>query len=221
MTVEQAYDEIVRQQSPVVHLSGKTSTGKSTFAHRLADSLGYEVVELDAMVYDGVIDGLGIGRSSGQSVFHEVYKGRDRLDWIEHFLAYTKSYVQQHFPANTKIVLDGALAHPDTVRDFLVLFPGAKMYFFHPANLPVYERYLTERFMKTSETYRAGLPGEFWAKIDQAAFLAFCQSREITPVLHEAIAAYAAESQQASFARFDSLHGVNPHIRLVTIGPQS
>lgn len=47
MTVEELYQTIARQKLPVIYLSGKTATGKSTFGRKLRDSLGYQVIELE------------------------------------------------------------------------------------------------------------------------------------------------------------------------------
>lgn len=55
MTTAEALDELTCSHPPVLHLNGKTSTGKSTFAAVLQERLGYAIIDLDQIMYDDVI----------------------------------------------------------------------------------------------------------------------------------------------------------------------
>jgi hypothetical protein len=211
MSTEEAYHLLLSLQPPTLYLSGKTSTGKSTFAKSLHNDLGYKVIQLDQLVHDSVIKPLGL-TDRGQ-VFVEVYKHRTKTDWIERFVEGTRQAVTQDLAAGQRLVLEGAVANPFTLTQILQAMPGGLFFYFHPKNLKVYERNLTSRFMETTKDHEAGLPARFWKLVDPAVFSQFCKDRQLTPTLAQAIHTYAQSSQAESKARlaafrnqFDNIH---------------
>ena len=84
MTIEVAYRLVTKQQPHLVYVSGKTSTGKSTFAKRLAEEFNYAIIELDQIVLKAVEQ--RFGEASEKSAFIEVYRNRDEREWIDAFV---------------------------------------------------------------------------------------------------------------------------------------
>ena len=84
MTIDEAFMFIKERRPQLVHVSGKTSTGKSTFGARLNRELGYEIVELDKVVVESLVEPLNLADRG--RVFLEVYKHRNRPDWIKRFV---------------------------------------------------------------------------------------------------------------------------------------
>lgn len=215
MSIEEAYHLIQRQQPPILYFSGKTSTGKSTFAQKLQNDLGYEVIQLDQLVRQAVIEPLAL-KDEGQ-VFVEVYKHRTNLDWVERFLTAAQQAISQALRGGHRLILEGALANPQTLKQVLEAAPQSQFFYFHPSNLKTYERNLTSRFLETSETNKAGLPDHFWQLVDQQAFKQFCRDRQLTPALAQAIRTYAQGSQSESKARLAAFHDQFDNILVIEV----
>lgn len=203
MNIEQAYDYIKLQRPELINLSGKTSTGKSTFANRLSNELGYEIIELDQVVRDSVVEAYGI-EDEGQA-FVDIYKDRDRLELIDSFVAATKQKFFESKSDGHPVILDGAVANPQTLKQLLDELASSVIVYLHPIDIDGYRRNITSRFMTASATSNASLPARFWQMVDAAEFTLFCESRVMTTGLQHAIAQYSLESQAESSVRLDNL----------------
>lgn len=213
MTFDQALKKLSEENPDILYLNGKTSTGKSTFAQMLQQARDYRIIKLDEIVIEEVIRPL---RLPGEGeAFEEIYKKRDRTDWIELFITAVEQEVAHTLQHGHKVILDGAVAHPLTLRDMLKSLPSVTFLYFHPANLAHYERNLTERFLTTSKTYNGGLPLRFWRLVDADSFAAFCETRIITDDITQAIKAYATSSQEESIRRLADLRHYFNDIQIV------
>jgi hypothetical protein len=215
MTTAEAFLYVKERQPQFIHVTGKTSTGKSTFSRRLKDELGYEVIDLDAEVDNAVIQPLQL-KQRGQ-VFFEVYKHRNKLDWIERIVVAVQQKMRTYTDNGQRVVVEGAIANVVTLQELLAPFPETEIIYFHPDSLETYRQYLTNRFMLTTPDYHAGLPIAFWELVDDDAFRRFCQDRVPTPHLQKAIRDYAAASQAASKDRLADLQKHFVKIRVVNI----
>ena len=203
MTLEEVYEFVKREKPTCIHLTGKTSTGKSTFARRLSNGLGYNVVELDRIVRAAVIDTLDL-EDEGQ-VFREIYKGSVKADWIDLFIDATHAEIKKYIDAGQKVIIDGAIANLDTLQKILEPYKKLAIIYIHPSDLSIYVSYLTERFKSATLLNNAGLPVSFWELIPKESFKVFCQDGVITEDLRNGIAAYAEKSQQESVERLEAM----------------
>jgi len=202
MTTDQIYQQIVEKKPKVIYISGKTSTGKSTFSRRLRDELGYQVIELEAVLLE-VVEKHGFDE---QSTFRKVLYEQGEFKEKDLFLEATDMIISEALSKNHPLVIEGAVANTQTLRR--ILQPASELYFlyFHPANIDVYIRNLTSRFMQSSKTSYGGLPLKFWQLVNDDEFHVFCDTRKLTPGISSSISRYAQMSQAESLTRLDEFN---------------
>ena len=216
MHIADAFAYVNSEQPDFIHISGKTSTGKSTFAAKFSEELGYEVIELDKIVEESVIKPLGLMPEAG-AVFREIYKVREKPEWIKMFVDASQKIIKEHSASGAKIVIDGAVANIATFQELLAPFPDTKIIFLHPSSLENYERNITSRFMQTKRDYHAGLPLTFWKLVPKEDFEQFCSDRLITPTISKAIKQFAIFSKNSSERRLDDLQSNFENITVVGV----
>jgi predicted kinase len=216
MTVGEAYSLVKSKRPQFVHVTGKTCTGKTTFANHLKNELGYAVIELDELATEAVIEPLGLAVKRGHAMF-ELYKERNELQWIGMLVSSAHQKIQNHIKAGQPVVLDGAVSNLTTLQELLKPFPDTETIYFHPVNPNNYIRFITERFMRTAADYHAGLPVTFWELVDKTEFQRFCQTRIITPGLARSIKTYAMSSMRSSTERLKKFQKVFRDIKLVEV----
>jgi guanylate kinase len=199
MQLEDLYLKLKKEKPPLIYLSGKTCTGKSTFANRLEASLGYEIAELDSVVFESVIKPLGL--TDERSAFAEVYRNDHKREWIEPFVKATQRIISERKNQGQPIVVDGAVANINTIAAIFQKYPDFQFVYFHPYDLDIYSRNLTSRFMLATKDYNSGLPKRFWALIDDKAFSDFCKTHILTDELRNSIHQYAVSSREESEQR--------------------
>jgi hypothetical protein len=215
MTTDEIYDSVKNNKPKIIYVSGKTSTGKSTFTRRLTQDFGYKIIELDQMVLYAVIKPLKLPNDG--SVFVEVYRNRDKRVWIQLFVQVTRDLIKSYLDNKELVIIEGALANPITLQEILAEYPELTFIYFHPKALDTYIRNLTTRFMSTNKQDRAGLPTGFWSMIDPDEFELFCKTREVTEKLNDSIKKYALLSQEESDKRLESFKSHFANIVIVEV----
>lgn len=205
--------ELNETRPQLVHLSGKTCTGKSTLADRLATEFGYSVVRLDDTVNDAVIEQLDL--SDRGSVFVEVYRRRSQPDWIERFVRAAQAQITSALSRGGSVVVDGAIANIETLRELFEPFDGWLMVCLHPKNIEQYCLNLLSRFVLTDANFHAGLPSRFWNMVDEDDFSQFCITREVSQRIVSAIKSYAASSQSESTLRIAAFQEAFANVTVV------
>jgi guanylate kinase len=217
MSIDELYDLIKAKQPPILYLTGKTCTGKSTFSSRLHAASGYVIIELDSVVNEAVIKHLSLQDIEGD-VFVSVYKTADHPEWTDAFVMAARQRIQALLAQGKKVIVDGAIANPGVIRCVFDGLPDRLFIYFHPqAASSDYRRNLTSRFMGTGAHDRNGLPNAFWECIDKALFARFCQDRVLTSRLVQGIADYAQHSAIESATRLESLQAAFPAITIVKV----
>ena len=188
-------DHLEANLPTVVYIAGKTCTGKTTLAKRLADSLSYGVVELDRVVVEEFKPHSVEAR---RELFVHVYRERVRMHLVSRFVDSARAAAAAHL----RCVVDGAIANVETLAE---VFAGMNPFvaYLHPADLATYEERLTQRFITATPSDAAGLPASFWKYIAPESFVRFDESRKLTVDLKKAIAAYARASQAESTERLE------------------
>lgn len=215
MKLEILYERIKSEMPALLYISGTSCAGKSTFAHKLRDNLGYEIIELDKIVVGSVIRPQGLVDPG--AVFAEVYRNRDQRQLIDPFVAAAKQVISTKLTQNQPIAIEGALANAETLSDIFSDYPDFMFIYFHPKNLEIYRRNLTNRFMLADKDVSSGLPKHFWSLIDEKEFELFCNTRVITPGLEQSIAAFALSSQQESVGRLANFKATFDRITVVEV----
>lgn len=215
MTTEEAFRYIQEHKPQIVHESGKTSTGKTTFAHRLETENGYKLVQLDQVVHEAVVRPYAL-RDEGQ-VFVEIYKNRQKLLWIDKFVSAAQKVILEHLANHRSVVVDGAVANIDTLGQLFSKLPDFEFIYFHPVNLENYEQNIKNRFLSANRNDNAGLPSKFWNLIEGESLEEFYNNGVVTPYVEDAIKEYAKISQHESLNRLTKLKGSFQDIKIVEI----
>lgn len=213
VTASQIYSIIARHKPAVIYISGKSSTGKSTFGRKLRDELGYYVIELEAVLLDVIKEHAFEEQATFHKVLYEPGKCREK----DLFLAKTDAIISDAVRNSEYIVIEGAVANIVTLQRILQPAPDLYFLYFHPSNLDVYIRNLTKRFMQSSNTSSGGLSRQFWQLVDTQAFQTFCHTRQLSESLKNSIERYAMASQQASLTRLAEIKRVFAHVTEVYI----
>jgi len=198
MKVDKVFDLIKQKLPQTIFVTGKTSTGKSTFARKLRDELGYKIVELDQLVMNSVVN--KEPKENPGYIFLQVYRGGERKDWIDAFVEETKEEMTKY--SDEKIVIEGALAHNETLDKIL----NSKDFFFvyfHPVNKEKYIGMLTERFVAGAHDRTTGLPKHFWVKVDENVLQEYLKTSDLSEQLKSALSSYAQSSIEQSEERFN------------------
>lgn len=199
ISAEEAFETISLKKPKLVYISGKTSTGKSTFARKLKDGLRYSIIELESALLD-VISEQGFDE---QLTFQKVLT--EPGDFVEKnlFLKATDKLINEALAKDSHIVVEGAVANVETLARILSPVPHFHFIYFHPKTIEPYVRNLTKRFMVSNENSNASLPLKFWELIDKNEFSKFCRTKKLTPELKKAINTYAYVSQSESTKRLE------------------
>lgn len=201
MNIKEAAELVAATKPSLLYISGKTCTGKTTFAREIAERFGYVIITLDEIVLDAVIRPLGLEAKEGD-VFVDVYRTAETPDLVNRFVAETRKRIAAYQAEHTPILIEGAVANPDVLNQVLADIPDARALYFHPkATDSTYLRNLESRFRGTSLEFRNGLPNGFWKYIDMDEFAQFCKDGIITPSLREGIRNYCDDSTAASGKR--------------------
>ncbi len=198
MRVDNVFNLIKQRFPDAIFLTGKTSTGKSTFAKKLHDELGYKIIELDKLVMSSVAN--HESKENTGEIFLQVYRGGERKDWINAFVKKAREEILKY--KNEKIVIEGALAHNETLdkifegNDFLFIY-------FHPENKDKYVKMLTKRFVEGVHNGTTGLPKHFWDKVDKNALREYLMTSNLNRQLKEVLDLYAQSSIEQSNERFN------------------
>jgi len=197
MTIAEIYHIISAQKPQVIYLSGKTSTGKSTFGRKLRDSLHYQVVELEAVLLD-VIKLHGFDE---RATFRKVFRDSEDSEEKRLYLEATNRLITNAIQSRHPLVIEGAVANAETLER--ILSPARHMLFiyFHPEDIERYIQNLTNRFMQSGRDSYGGLPPTFWKYIEPDEFERFCKTRELTANLRSSIEQFATAAQAESLVR--------------------
>ena len=212
MTIDQLYRKISHDQPAALYIGGKTSTGKSTFTHRLRDELGYNIVELEAQLVDVIKADHLPERETYKAVFNDKSDSQAK----QHFFAACDHAITTSL-THQPTVIEGSVANIDTLRRALQAAPHCLMIYFCPDDLDVYIRNLTARCMAINSHEPGGLPSTFWRLIDDAEFKTFRRTRVLSDSLKQTIRKYALESQRESEHRLHELQQHFDDIILVQI----
>lgn len=213
MTIDEAYSIISHDKPPIIYISGKTSTGKSTFGRKLRDELDYTIIEIEAVLLEIIKS----HQYDEQSTFRAVLSDPDDSEAKKLFLKEIHIVIADILHQNKPVVIEGAVANTETLRRILDFNDTVFFLYFHPISIDIYIRNLTQRFMESSADSYGGLPMKFWQMINKDEFATFCKNRQITDGLHASIRQYALASQAESLTRLAECRQYFDTITLIEI----
>ncbi len=212
-STQQIAQEVESQKPRVVYLSGKTSTGKTTFAKEL-ERHGYKIIELDPIVTASVVVPFGVLPGEG---FITAYRDIGPKEQTGAFITAAKARIEQEVQSSP-VIVEGAIATPRILKEVL---SGdlADFYFvyFHPVNLDVYAGRIRERFVAGAASGKSGLPKHFWSLVQKADTEHFINTGEVNLNLERVIEKYAELSMQESAKRLASFQEEFENIHLIEV----
>ncbi len=201
--------EKIKNDSPkIIYISGKTCTGKSTFARSLKE-FGYEHLELDFLVHESVKDKFNI-KDNGEAF--KVYKGIAPIDWQNSFEFATHKYILEK-SKSSKIIVDAAIATPEVLKK---IFSDELSYFMfiylHPFDQNFYYQCIFERFTNDYKTKFRSFP--LWDKATPEILEDFINNGEKSEKVMKIVRDYGDNSTKISTERFELFKKVYPNIIL-------
>lgn len=213
MTLETVEEKIKLQQPRLIYLSGKTCTGKTTFASYL-EQHGYKKVELDKIVMESVVVPFGVASGDG---FRTAYRDLGPMEQVNAFIGAAKLEILKKLQ-DSSLVVEGAIANPrilgevfsDTLKEFVFVY-------FHPIHADVYEQRILSRFTTGAKDGSSGLPKDFWTLVQDSDLEEFKTTDKVNAGIQAAIKTYAAKSMEESKVRLEGFQASFPEIAVVEI----
>lgn len=214
MNRDEAFKFIEGIKAPVIFLTGKTSTGKTTFSKELVGRLGYTTIELDNIVNEFIVKDNPTEKTS--DIFIDVYRNASNQIWKDQFINATKNAITN---ASKPVIVDGALANTDVMK--AIFLEDVMIVFMHPDSLERYIERLVARFKGGMSTQNSrentGLPKAFWSMVNQGDIDNFLETEEINSSLAKSFRVYAESSQKESFKRLNVFQSSFKNILIVNM----
>lgn len=192
-------NEIEEQRPKIVYLSGKTCTGKTTFAKKLQE-LGYSIIELDPVVMKSVVVPFGVKPGEG---FLTAYRGIGLKEQTQAFTDAAKKEIQEKIKFS-RVVVEGAIATSHILKEvFSDNLNDFRFVYLHPVNPEVYSARIKERFIAGAATGTSGLPKHFWEMVDQIDLKHFVSTEKLNAGIEKALEEYTRLSMLESKKRLE------------------
>lgn len=207
--------KIIKNKKPkLIYISGKTSTGKSTFSKNLRDQCGYSIVDLGELVFKSVIKPLS---ADPAEAFITVYRDTKPKEYVNTFIKATKDSILSKLDFSP-VVVEGAIAKSRILKKIFSGEIGNFMFiYFHPINLDKYAQRIKQRFIDGAENNTTDLPKLFWSFIDQSDLEKFIKTKILSKELNEAINCYASISMEESKERLKHFQKNFSEINIIEI----
>src|SRR3989344_2585894 len=198
MTADEILEIIKNKKPKLVYISGKTSTGKSTFSKNLRDLYGYSIIDL-------------------AEIFITVYRDTEPKEYVDTFIKATKDAILSKLNFSP-VVVEGAIAKSRIINE---IFSGELKNFmfiyFHPVNHDKYAQRIKQRFIDGAENNTTDLPKLFWFFIDQSDLEKFIKTKILSKELNGAIDQYADISMEESKERLKHFQKNFSEINIIEI----
>lgn len=199
---------LARTLPPLIFVSGKACSGKSTFAKKL-EKYGYRHLSFDDFVYESVIkkyhvcdNGLAFG----------VYRGQAPASWQKSFETEAHNLITSSL-IKTKVVVDAAIGNPQILkRIFSGKLSNFLFIYLHPFDREYYYRSMFKRFR---EDYQSQQPSCYlWDFVTPEILADYRLYRSRSQLTWDLIKNYADESIRRSTIRLTKFRRHYPDLIL-------
>lgn len=213
MTTEKILEKVQHQQPRLIYLSGKTCTGKTTFANYLVQH-GYKKIELDKIVTESVVIPFGVLPGDG---FRTAYRDLGPVEQTNAFIGAAKMEISKKLE-EASLVVEGAIASPRILGElFSGEFKSFLFIYLHPVHADIYEQRILSRFEAGAKSDSAGLPKDFWELIQVSDLQEFKNTDKVSSGILTSIKVYAAKSMEESKKRLEGFQAAFTDIAIVEI----
>lgn len=197
-----------RTLPPLIFVSGKACSGKSTFAKRL-EKHGYRHLSFDDFVHESVIKKYDV-RDKGLA--YGVYRGQAPTSWQQSFEQEAHELILSSLK-KTRVVVDAAIGNPQILKrifskelsDFLFIY-------LHPFDREYYYRSMFKRFQ---EDYQSQQPSCYlWDFVTPEILADYHLHRTRSQLTWNLIKNYADESIRRSIIRLSKFRRHYPDLIL-------
>ncbi|MBX4192597.1 hypothetical protein KW798_03905 [Candidatus Parcubacteria bacterium] len=214
MNKEVVLEEIKNKKPRIVYISGKTCTGKTTFANDVL-AQGYGGIELDKIVTSAVIEPFNVQPPNEGYVV--AYRDIGPSEQIAAFISAVRKEIKEKLVA-TPVVIDGAIARARILKEiFSDEFTDFYFVYFHPVHFDLYKERIRNRFITGVPDNSAGLPKDFWALVNKKDFDEFMQKHTLNEGLEKAIDEFTHKSMEESKHRRDHFKESFPGLHVVEV----
>lgn len=192
------FNDIQKDNSSLIFLTGKTCTGKTTLARKFS-TIGYQSIHIDDMVVESVQKKFNADEFTAFAVF----KGNVAEEWKRSFLEATRIAIISKLKKGP-VLVEGALANNEIIKE---LFNGDLSNFLFlfllPVDLEAYANRITNRFVTGAETKTTGLPENFFDYVTENDMKNYVRERRIDDAILNKIRDFTKYSSEESQRRLD------------------
>ena len=113
MKIDEILQKIKENKPKIIYISGKTSTGKSTFSNNIRDFFGYHIVDLGSIVFKSVIEPFSVAPSES---FITTYRDTEPREHVSAFISATKNAINSQLKSSP-VVIEGAIAKSRILKE--------------------------------------------------------------------------------------------------------
>ncbi|MDR3547735.1 MAG: hypothetical protein P4M11_05635 [Candidatus Pacebacteria bacterium] len=213
MEKENLLKEIKATKPRIIYVSGKTCTGKTTFANEMRAE-GYVQIELDTIVTNSVV--IPFNLPAGEA-FLTAYRDAGPTEQTEAFITAAKSEIAEK-AKSSPIVIEGAIAKSRILKEiFSNELADFFFVYFHPVHLENYIERIRTRFTAGVVDGTTGLPKHFWDRTREVDVESFIVTLKMNEGIERAIKEYAGISMKESEERLAHLRESFPDIHVVEV----
>lgn len=176
-------------------MSGKTCTGKTTFASVL-EQYGYTKIELDKIVMTALVLPYQILPSEA---FVSAYRGEGLIEHTKTFIKAVKEKLESS--PSRYLVVEGAIAKADILQSVFAGLEEFMFVYFHPVNVTTYIDRIKSRYINGAHNNTIGLPNDFWSLVNERDVLEFSTTGFMNKGLEDSIKSFAKKSMAESNLR--------------------
>ncbi|MAG12778.1 hypothetical protein CL630_03130 [bacterium] len=215
MNLEGVYKKIKNTKPQIVYISGKTSTGKTTFAHQLVEDLGYVSISFDQIVQKNVVEKFGV--DDVPKAYVVAYRFGEPSEWREAFITGAQQELRKAI-LRGNVVVEGSMANPHTLKSiFSDTLSDFEFIYIHPTPIEKYTSRIYKRFIGGVRKGTSGLPKDFWPMLPNGELEKFKKTGEMTNDIENSIKEFSKKSQTESSERLRVLQEVFSDITVVDL----
>jgi len=198
MTKDEILQKIKKEKPKLIYISGKTSTGKTTFSNKLQDFYKYSVIDLGSIVFKSIVKQYFVDPTEA---FITVYRDTKPKKHVSTFIRVVKNVTLSQLKYSS-VVVEGAIAKARIIKEIFIGKLGDFMFiYFHPIDHKKYTKRIQRRFMEGAINGTTNLPKSFWTFVTQVDLEQFIKTNKLTKNLKKSIDQYVTFSMKESEER--------------------
>jgi len=201
MTEKQILRYIKQEKPTIIYIGGKTSTGKTHLALKIAKQYLFKNINLDNIIIESIIPKFSI---KADKAFASIYRDREPKIYASYFIKITKKLIKKE-GKKSSVVIEGSIGKPRILKE--IISNNANHFAFiyiHPQKTEAYHEKIKERLKNDIFNNTKTLPKEFWHLVYMPDLEKLKENGTITKRLKNSINTYCTLSKIESETRLKS-----------------